>query len=555
MKNLLFVILIIVIAFFLRFFSISTNPPSLTWDEASWGYNAYSIGIDGRDEFGRFLPLTYLESFGDFKPPVYAYLSVLPIKIFGLNEFSTRFASAFFGVLTILLTYLLTRKIFPNNWKFEIGNWRLEILPLLAAGLLAISPWHILLSRAAFEANVATFFIALGVYLFLESKNRKWFLPLSVISFVLSMYTFNTARIVAPLLVLGLVFMNRKYLLTEARRQFLASIAVGALIFLPLFLFLMTPQAKLRFHEVNIFSDGAIVERANQQIENDNNAFWSKVIHNRRLGYAVEYVKHYFDNLSPEFLFIKGDGNPKFSIQDVGQMYIWEIPFFIAGILFLFRKREGNWWIIPYWLIVGIIPAGIARETPHALRIETTLPTFQILTAYGLFEAYKLVSSIKYKVLSIRVAGPLAVGVLLLAIFNFVYFFHNYMRHYPKEFSSEWQYGYKEAIEFTSANESKFDKIIFTEELGRPYVYVLFYKKYDPVKFRQEAKIEREVLGFVHVRSFSKYQFAKSVLDKIDKSQNNLYVDTRANVPSDANILRTFNLVNGNPSLVAYSYE
>ena len=566
MKNLLFVSLIIIIALFLRFFSISSSPPSLTWDEASWGYNAYSLGTDGRDEFGKFLPLTYLESFGDFKPPVYAYLSVLPVKIFGLNEFSTRFASAFFGVMTILVTFFLVRRIFSSKSHFSLQGPASNIA-LLTSLLLAISPWHILLSRAAFEANVATFFIVSGVLLFLTAIHPRggneatprgwgmWLLPLSIISFVLSMYTFNTARIVAPLLLAGLVFMNRSYILENMRRQFIVSVITGAIIFLPLFIFLLTPQAQLRFQEVNIFSDASVVERANQQIENDGNASWSKVIHNRRLGYAVEYLKHYFDNLSPDFLFIKGDGNPKFSIQDVGQLYIWEIPFFIAGILFLFRKREGHWWIIPYWLIVGIIPAGIARETPHALRIETTLPTFQILTAYGLFEAYKLVSSIKYKVLSIRVAGPLAVGVLLLAIFNFVYFFHNYMRHYPKEFSSEWQYGYKEAIEFTSANESKFDKIIFTEELGRPYVYVLFYKKYDPVKFRQEAKIEREVLGFVHVRSFSKYQFAKSVLDKIDKSQNNLYVDTRANVPSDANILRTFNLVNGNPSLVAYSYE
>src|SRR3990170_6013438 len=175
MKNLLFAILIVVIASFLRFFSISTNPPSLTWDEASWGYNAYSLGIDGRDEFGRFLPLTYLESFGDFKPPVYAYLSVLPVKLLGLNEFSTRFASAFFGILTVLLTYFLVRKIFPRASP---------LLALLSAGVLTISPWHILLSRAAFEANVATFFIVLGTYLFLLSLEKRWFLPASVLSFV-----------------------------------------------------------------------------------------------------------------------------------------------------------------------------------------------------------------------------------------------------------------------------------------------------------------------------------------------------------------------------------
>jgi len=565
-KNLLPIGLIVIVALFLRFFSISTNPPSLTWDEASWGYNAYSLGIDGRDEFGRFLPLTYLESFGDFKPPIYAYLSVLPVKILGLNEFSTRFASAFFGVMTILVTFFLVRRIFSSKSHFSPQGPASNIA-LLTSLLLAISPWHILLSRAAFEANVATFFIALGVLLFLNAIHPRgvasfpprgwdrWLLPLSIISFVVSMYTFNTARIVAPLLLAGLVFMNRSYILVNMRRQFIVSVITGAIIFLPLFIFLLTPQAQLRFQEVNIFSDASVVERANQQIENDNNAFWSKAIHNRRLGYAVEYLKHYFDNLSPDFLFIKGDGNPKFSIQDVGQMYIWEIPFFIAGILFLFRKREGHWWIIPYWLIVGIIPAGIARETPHALRIEAVLPTFQILTAYGLYYIATAILNIKYKIVNIHIKYLIFGLYFLFLIFNISYFLHNYMRHYPKEFSSEWQYGYKETIEFTSANESKFDNVIFTEELGRPYIYVLFHKQYDPAKFRQEAKIEREVLGFVHVTSFGKYKFVKSVLDNIDKNKKNLYVDSPGNVPRDARILKTFRLINGNPNLTAYSYE
>jgi hypothetical protein len=67
-KILLFII--VLLAAILRFYLLGSNPPALNWDEASWGYNAYSIGIDGRDEFGRFLPYDYLESFGDFKPPL-----------------------------------------------------------------------------------------------------------------------------------------------------------------------------------------------------------------------------------------------------------------------------------------------------------------------------------------------------------------------------------------------------------------------------------------------------------------------------------------------------
>ncbi len=543
MRNLLFLFGIILIAGFLRFYNISSNPPSLTWDETAWGYNAYSIGTDGKDEFGKFLPLSFLESFGDFKPPVYAYLSVIPVKLFGLNEFSTRFASAFFGVLTVLITYFLTKQIFKS---------KSEMLALLAAGLLAISPWHILLSRAAFEANVATFFTILGVYLFLSSLDKKWLLVLSVISFVISMYTFNTARIVVPLLLLGLVFAHRKYMLFAMKKEFLISAILGGLIFLPLFLFLLTPQAKLRFAEVNIFSDSSIVERSNQQVENDGNALWSKILHNRRFGYATEYFRHYFDNLTPEFLFIKGDGNPKFSIRDVGQLYVWEIPFLIAGLLFLFRRREGHWWTIPYWVAVGILPAATARETPHALRIESILPTFQILTAYGL---YHIISNFKFQISNFKLK-PFLIGLIIIAgLFNFLYFYHNYVKHYPKEFSSEWQYGYREAIQFVSSNEKRFDNVIFTEELGRPYIYVLFYKKYDPKIFRKEAKIEREVLGFVHVRSFGKYKFVKSVSDNIEKGKNNLYIDMPGKIPEGAKILATFNLLNESPALVAYSYE
>ena len=71
-KSRILLILIFLIALFLRFWQLGNNPPSFTWDEAAWGYNAYSFGIDLKDEFGNFLPIVYLESFGDFKPPLYA---------------------------------------------------------------------------------------------------------------------------------------------------------------------------------------------------------------------------------------------------------------------------------------------------------------------------------------------------------------------------------------------------------------------------------------------------------------------------------------------------
>ncbi len=467
-------LLIILLAAFFRFWQLGVNPPSLTWDEAAWGYNAYSLGIDGRDEFGRFFPLNYLESFGDFKPPMYAYLDIIPVKLFGLNEFAARFPSALFGILTVLVTYFFTKRIF---YKSKLS----QIYALLASGMLAISPWHIMLSRAAFEANVASFFLVLGVWLFLAGiQNKKWYIILSAVSFALSLYTFNTARIVAPLLVLILAICFWKTLF-QRKKQVIFAVIIGILLVLPTLKFLFSPQAGLRFQEVNIFSDIDVIKTANQEIANDNNAWWSKIIHNRRLLYGIDFVHHYFDNLNPSFLFIKGDGNPKFSTQDTGEMYLWDLPFFIAGIIFIFRKREGNWWIVPLWLVLGIIPAATARETPHALRIEATLPAFQIITAFGLVQLLVWIKGFKIKkYLSLFVIG--LIGILLF--FNIIYFYHGYMAHYATEFSGEWQYGYKDSINYVLSVQDNYDYIQITTSLGRPYVYYLFYTKTDPRVYR-----------------------------------------------------------------------
>lgn len=532
-----FVIAIVLVALLLRFFELGNNPPSLSWDEAAWGYNAYTLGKDGRDEFGRFIPYEYLESFGDFKPPLYAYLTVLPVKVFGLNEFATRFASSFFGVLTVLLTYLLVQKIFPDKRK----------IAALSALLLAISPWHINLSRAAFEANVATFFLVLGVWLFLVSvKKRRWWLVLSLVSFALSLYTFNTARVVAPLLLLGLVVGFRKELLIR-KKEFLLAIVVGVLLTTPIAGFLLSPQAQLRFHEVNIFSDLGIIERTNREMQNDGNVWWSRILHNRRFAYSVEYLKHYFDHFNPGSLFIKGDGNPKFSTQDAGQLYLWELPFLVVGALVLLRRREGYWWVVPFWLLIGIMPAATARETPHALRIEATLPTWQILTAYGLIQVASVISNSKYQMKYVLAM------YFLFSVFNFSSYVHGYYTHYPREYSQEWQHGYKEAIAFIQSVGHKYDRVVFTEALGRPYIYALFYLKEDPKSFRSTANVFRETYGFVHVREFGKFIFTNNPKDVRISDKRVLYIDKPENASLETRVLKRFTLLNGKAALIAYT--
>lgn len=544
-------ILIVILGFALRFYKLGLVPPSLNWDEVALGYNAYSLGIDGRDEFGKFLPYTALESFGDYKPPVYSILDVIPVKIFGLNEFAVRFPSALFGSIAIFLTFFLVKQIFVK--KENIERNRIEKIALISSLLLAISPWHIMLSRAAFEANIASFLIIAGALLFfLGINSKKYYLILSSIFFAITFYTFNSARVFVPILIVGFgLFFYKK--LVASKKELAIAMLVGIFMLAPLVPFLFSPQASTRFKEVNIFSDPQIVLNSNYNIERNGGTLLAKAIYNRRIGYASSFLKHYLDNLSPQFLFIKGDGNPRFSVQKVGQMLIWEAPFLLIGLLFLIKKRESYWYIVPFWLLTGIIPAAFARETPHALRIESTLPMFQIIVAYGVVSFLEVFKFKKRRMIE-TVLG-------LLLIVNLLYFLRVLFLYYPSVYASDWQFGYKESVRFAAQNKNNYNKIYFTENLGRPYINYLFYNKISPQRFRESSIIERDVFGFVTVKKTDDNIFFEKNLGEIYiKEPENLYIDYfnskkdfEAKIPQGISIVNKVLLPDGNGLFVAYT--
>jgi 4-amino-4-deoxy-L-arabinose transferase-like glycosyltransferase len=152
---------IIFLALLLRIFQFGINPPSLSWDEASLGYNAYSILTSGKDEHGEFLPLARFIAFGDYKPPGYIYADIPFIGVIGVNEQAVRTPSLLAGLVMVITAYFLALEIFQN---YRIA--------LFSSFLVAISPWSIHFSRAAFEAHLAAVFNILAVYIFLVSSGK-----------------------------------------------------------------------------------------------------------------------------------------------------------------------------------------------------------------------------------------------------------------------------------------------------------------------------------------------------------------------------------------------
>ncbi len=539
MKKFLPLLIILILATVLRFYHLGVNPPSLAWDETALGYNAYSIGETLRDEFGRFLPDDYFTSFGDYKPPLYVYAAVLPIKIFGLNEFAVRFPSAFFGTLTVFLTYFLVKELFPklkNSWLAEI-----------AALFLAISPWHTQLSRAAWEANLASFLVVLGVWLFLLSlRKQKWFLVLAAIAFVATFYTFNSTRLFSPLLVLGLFLWQRKRL-WQMRRWVVFAGLITVFLLAPLMPHLVSPEGKLRFQEVNIFTDLRVIKTTNRWLAADNNSLWARIIHNRRIHFALLFLEHYFHHFEVKFLFLSGDVNPKFSLQEVGQLYLFDLPFLLAGIYFLIRKKEKAAFPIFWWFLVAPLPAATARETPHALRILDSLPTWQIIAAYGF---YVFLERVRGKESLIK--NCLLFSIFGLLFLNLFYYLHNYYAHYPTEFSSEWQYGYREMVEAVGEIEADYDRVVISKSAGRPYIYFLFYQQYSPEKFWQyQDQVIKEPAGFINVVGFDRYEFRQIDWEE-EKKEGVLFVAGKEGAPQEARVLRAIRFLNNEPAFTLF---
>lgn len=516
--------IIILLSVFLRFYKLSSTPPSLYWDEASLGYNAYSILKTTHDEHGKFLPFTNFAAFGDYKPAGYIYAAVLPIAIFGLNEFAIRFPSAFFGVLTVIVTYLLAKKLFEN-----------ETIALWSAFLLAVSPWHLQFSRGAFEGNLGLFFSTAAIYLFIKfAKDKPIYIFPSALLFLAGMYTFTGQRLFVPFMCVVLVICFRREIIKHYKYVLCAGI-IALMLFLPLFKFVTgTKEGKLRFNEVSIFNELEPSDISIHYREMDNFSWWSNIVHNRRLFYTQAYLKHYFDAFNPGFLFSHGDVNPRLSVQENGELYYFELPLLIAGAYFLLARKQKYAPLIFCWLLLSPLGPAMARETPHALRMIHILPTFQLICAFGLYHLLNLTQ--KYRKIFIATTSL----IVFLSIF---YYLHNYYIHWPVNYSGEWQYGYKQAVEYAQTRYNQVDHIIVTKNYGRPYIYFLLYMKIDPRQYLQSAQIVKDQFGFIDVNGFDKFTFSQP--EELQEKGKLLFITTPGSLPKDAQKLKTIEDLSG----------
>jgi 4-amino-4-deoxy-L-arabinose transferase-like glycosyltransferase len=192
-KYTIILIIFLLIGFVIRITGIEDYPNALNVDEASAGYDAYSILTTGHDRNGNFLPV-YFVAWGSGQSVLLSYLMIPFIALFGLSTLSIRLPMAIISCISLVVFYLLLK---------EISNKKMALIGL---AFFAICPWHILKSRWALDCNLFPDFILFFIYFLVKGLNskKKIYYYLSFVIAALSAYTYGTSFFFLPLFIVSL---------------------------------------------------------------------------------------------------------------------------------------------------------------------------------------------------------------------------------------------------------------------------------------------------------------------------------------------------------------
>lgn len=461
-------ILILLLAGVLRIVGLNKVPPELFGDEVDVGYQAYSILTTGKDYSGNFLPF-YIESFSEWRAPLLMYVNAPFVGIFGLNEWGVRLPSALLGIATVYLIYWLGKKIFNS-----------EVVGLVGAFAIAISPWHLQYSRAAFEASLLLFLLLLATVFAikgLEGKTKRtlyWLI--SVILFSLTFYTYNTANIFVPLLALGFAWVWKKEILGLGRTKQVAILLTTIVFILPIVWNILFGFAALRFSHFSVFSDKDIVDQINQRRTEAGGGLVETLAHNKLVGWSRRMVDNYASAFSTEFLFKDGDYVLRHSIGEIGEFFWIESVFLILGVIYLVVNKTKYSWLVFWWLIIAPIPAALTKDgAHHATRLILMLPPLIWLISYGFVQGYNLLSK---KSTFVKNAALCVITIILTAEFGL--YLHRYWIHYPKETWRWWHVGYKDAMQALSSSSDDYNRVFINDTYEPAFIRFVFWTKQDP---------------------------------------------------------------------------
>ncbi len=395
-------LLIVVLAFGLRFFDLEHNPPELFEDELSGLVSVQSIATTGHDVERTVLP--FLTTRLELKQPLY-FVATLPFQaVLGPTTLAARLPAVLFGIAGVLLILAV---VVVLGAGMSAG--------LVAAGLYAITPWAVHYGRAGWEPAALLPFTLAGIALLwagLRDHRRSWTAGAAVV-FAIGAYAYHPALLMHVVMAAVIVLVRRR----DLGRPDVVNLAIGAgvaaAILVPYAVAATDPLFLQRTRTISVFHDGLNVDA------------------------LLQAWRNYWAQWDPSFLLGGRATNPR--INPGPLLLVWTLPFVALGVDQMFHRRSIVDRFLVLWLIVGPLPAALTEDgtTPHAARGLVVLPAILIVTAIGLVRAFDIAESSARR----WVRPTLLAGVATIAVAAGLLWGRDYFVDYPVRSASWWGYG------------------------------------------------------------------------------------------------------------------
>lgn len=484
--------ILVVIGCLVRCIAINLYPNGLNVDEASSGYEAFSILNYGIDRNGNSLP-AFLEAWGSGQNALYTYIMIPFVKLLGLNIISTRLPMALISCISLVVWYKLLEKI--KNKKFAI----------IGLVFLVICPWHIMKSRWGLESNIfpdITLYAIFFMVKFIETSKNRYFYISSVI-FGLTAYAYGTAYFFLPLFFIPLLIYLRYKKEIKTSKVFIGLAIVGV-ISLPIILYVLINTVNLQEISIGPFT---IPKLPVNRYEEQTSLFSGNVI--------INLINNFLNQI--KLLLTQNDGLIWNNIPGFGMIYIISLPFVIIGFIRDFKEKNRYSYIFKIWFISAFLLLFVLSDA-NINRINILIIP---LIYYAVSGIYFCTEKSKNILMVISV-----IYILLFIGFEVTYFS---MNNNGYTFVDD----VEDVIEYV--NSLDVDNIYFEYCFKEPYIYVLYYTQCDTYEFINTVEyFDNDNIGrFDNIKSFGKYKFYlpkelennKSVAYVIKKDENINYDD------------------------------
>ncbi|HRN69595.1 MAG TPA: glycosyltransferase family 39 protein [Candidatus Woesebacteria bacterium] len=467
--------------------SIHIQFPYFNSDEASFAYNGYSIAQTGKDEYGSFMPSRF-KAFGENKLPVTIYTIAAFVKIFGLSELTARLPFIIIGVISPILFYILSKRLFNNI-----------VIALISAFTASISPWIQIISRHIHEDLIIMLLTIIAVIYLINLLNKfKWqyIIALSLLSGI-GLFTYHIGKVLTVYFFFVLLII-----LAYQKKSWQICLKSIIIFLIPVIIFGFTElqNPTTRVSNLLFINDPGFTA----SIEELRKEHDERIIHNKLTQSIIVLTQKYLSYFSPEFLVINGDENPRFGFKGISPITPITYILVLTGIYFLFKNNEKYRFFIISLLLIAPITASLSWQEYSLTRSFLLIIPILTLESYGV---YHVITKIKWHYIAVFTSIGLLGSYLFFTFYSWDFYYNHYLK--KRDTIYAWQGGYKELNTYIKQNYDSTKQFYITKKLGQPYIFTLFYLQFPPHEYQKQAQLtELDEYGFGQVEQFDKFTFS-----------------------------------------------